>query len=96
MKIRETDHITYSLFPTVYRPQLEEIFKAQGLEYKLYAKGEFPEGVQCALDLEGHIYKDFLYCLESKMEPEDVHMLVLKLWHPSKYGAISSEPQVRE
>ena len=87
--IRRENKTTYSLVASPFLSELEPIFQREGFEYELLWGDDIPEGISREVDLDGHKINKAVCCVKSHMNPEDVHELMLRLWHPHIYGDVS-------
>ena len=88
MEIRLENEITYCMVPSPLLEKLEPFFQENKIEYRLLFDKDIPEGIPKEVNLDGHISKRAVCCVESHMNSDDVNRLVLKAWRPSKYGTM--------
>ena len=88
MKISLEDHDTY--FP-VFNPMLDEVkeyLDKTGNPYEVLIARDIPEDQPQFARIENHYFKEGVSCIKSRMNVEDLQLLVHKINLPSIYGPV--------
>ena len=86
--IRREDNTTYTMVCSAFLRELEPVFEKCGFQYEVLFGDAIPDDVRREVELGGHIQRVGVCCIKSHMNSEDVHQLMLRVWMPSRYGAV--------